>query len=151
MKRPVLIQAELVGTPEQPVRSDLLPALAALHQAGLPLLLVAARPDRWAPTRNRVDRVFMRQATIEADLRRAGGALDAMMYLDLGLFSRRKQHELDLADIANRYGCELADLRLLARPGKLLDALTPLVGQARAVDEGIDVAHAIRRLIAPSS
>jgi hypothetical protein len=104
MKPPVLIQAELVGTPEQPVHPELLSVLAELHQAGLPLLLVAARPDRWAPTRNRVDRAFMHQATIEADLRRAGGALDAVMYLDLGLFSRRKQHELDLADIANRYG-----------------------------------------------
>jgi len=146
MKPPVLIQAELVGTPEQPVHPALLPALAELHQAGLPLLLIAARPDRWAPTRNRVDRAFMQQATIEAELRRAGGALDAMMYLDLGLFSRRKQHELDLADIANRYGCQLEELRLLARPGKLLDALSPLVGQATTVDEGHDVARAIRAL-----
>ncbi|PKL96771.1 MAG: hypothetical protein CVV18_00480 [Gammaproteobacteria bacterium HGW-Gammaproteobacteria-8] len=147
MKPPVLIQAELVGTPEQPLRPELLPALAELHQNGLPLLLVAARPDRWAPTRNRVDRAFMHQATIEAELRRAGGALDAMMYLDLGLFSRRKQHELDLADIANRYGCQLAELRLLARPGKLFDALSPLVGQATIVDEGKDLARAIRGLV----
>lgn len=150
MKHPVLIEAELVGTPEQPIRPELLPALAELHQAGLPLLLVAARPDRWAPTRNRVDRAFMRQATIEADLRRAGGALDAMMYLDLGLFSRRKQHELDLADIANRYRCHTTELRLLARPGKLLDVLTPLVGEAVLLNSSTDVAGAIRSLIAPA-
>lgn len=148
MKPPVLIEAELVGTPEQPIRPELLPALAELHQAGLPLLLVAARPDRWAPTRNRVDRAFMHQAAIEAELRRAGGALDAMMYLDFGLFSRRKQHELDLADIANRYGCRLTDLRLLAGPGKLVDALTPLVGKAVLVDSWTDVTGAIRNLIA---
>ena len=147
MNPPVLIQAELIGTAERGVRPELLPPLTELHRAGLPLLLVAARPDRWAPTRNRVDRVFMRQAEIEADLRRAGGALDAVVYIDFGLFSRRKQHELDLADIANRYRCELSDLRLLARPGRMLDALGPLLGEAIAVDEQADVSAAIRRLI----
>lgn len=147
MNPPVLIQAELVGTAEQAVRADLLPPLTELHRAGVPLLLMADRPDRWAPTRNRVDRAFMRQAEIEANLRRAGGALDAVVYIDFGLFSRRKQHELDLADIANRYRCERVDLRLLARPGRMLDALGPLVGEAVAVDDQADLAAAIRRLI----
>jgi len=116
MKPPLLLQADLVGSVETPTAPALLPVLSELNQAGVPLVLMAARPDRWAPTRNRVDRVFLRQATIESDLRRAGGALDAIVYLDFGLFSRKRQHERSLADIANRYACTLADLHLIARP-----------------------------------
>ena len=144
MKPPVLIQTDLIGTVEQPAAPRLLPALAELHQAGIPLLLLSARPDRWAPTRNRVDRVFLRQASIEADVRRAGGSLDAIVYLDFGLFSRRRQHERNLADIANRYGCQLEDLHLISRPGRMHDALTPLVGSVSLIEDGGDVEAAIR-------
>ncbi|MGB0513466.1 MAG: hypothetical protein ACPGJE_01345 [Wenzhouxiangellaceae bacterium] len=147
MKSPVLIQADLIGTTDQPAAPRLLPVLAELHQTGVPLLLLSARPDHWAPTRNRVDRVFLRQADIEADLRRAGGALDAIVYLDFGLFSRRRQHERNLADIANRYGCKLEDLHLITRPGRMYDALKPLVGDVSLIEQDGDVEAAIREQV----
>jgi len=147
MKPPVLIQTDLIGTAEEPAAPRLLPALAELHQSGIPLLLLSARPDRWAPTRNRVDRVFLRQATIEADLRRAGGALDAIVYLDFGLFSRRRQHERHLADIANRYDCQLEHLHLITRPGRMYDALKTLVGGVTLIDDGGEVETAIRERV----
>jgi len=146
MKPPLLLQADLVGSVETPTAPALLPVLSELNQAGVPLVLMAARPDRWAPTRNRVDRVFLRQATIESDLRRAGGALDAIVYLDFGLFSRKRQHERSLADIANRYACTLADLHLIARPGRMLDALSGPVGRVTVVEPGTDVAGEIRKV-----
>ena len=74
MKAPLLIEAELLGSADDPGRARWLPLVSDLKQVERPLVLVAARPDRWTPTRNRVDRAFMRQADIEAEVRRAGGA-----------------------------------------------------------------------------
>lgn len=129
MKPPLLIQIELIGSADVPVRSELIGLFSALDRAGRPLVLVAERPDRWAPTRNRVDRVFMRQATLEAEIRRGGGALDAIVYLDAGLFGRRRQREREFHDLADRYGCAPRDLALLCQPGRLAEDLADVVGR----------------------
>lgn len=135
MKAPLLIEVELLGTADEPVRSRWLPLLARLAQNDRPVVLLAERPDRWTPTRSRVDRAFGRQSEIEAEIRRAGGALDGVIYLDLGLFSRRRQYERIMADLANRYDAELGDLELIARPGKLAEVVTPFVGASELVED----------------
>ena len=135
MKAPLLIQVDLLGGADEPVRSRWLPLLARLAQDDRPVLLLAERPDRWAPTRSRVDRAFQRQSEIEAEVRRAGGALDGVIYVDLGLFSRRRQHERIVADLANRYDAQLGDLALIARPGKLAEVVTPFVGASELVED----------------
>jgi len=148
VKPPLLIQIELVGSAEVPVRPELIPLFSALERAGRPLVLIAERPDRWTPTRNRVDRAFMRQATIEAEIRRGGGALDAILYLDAGLFGRRRQREREFRDLAERYGCTLDDLRLLCRPGRLAEDLREVVGRIDPIDNEQRLATELRQLIA---
>ncbi|HKL53276.1 MAG TPA: hypothetical protein VJ902_04905 [Wenzhouxiangellaceae bacterium] len=134
MKPPLLIEAELLGNAEEPARARWLPLLSELKQLEWPLVLVAARPDRWAPTRNRVDRAFMRQADFEAEIRRAGGALDAIIYLDLGLFGRKRQYQRNMADVANRYDCNLENIQAIVKPGKIADALEGVIGSVERIE-----------------
>lgn len=134
MKPPLLIQADLLGSADQPGRARWLPLVSELKQIERPLVLVAARPDRWAPTRNRVDRAFMRQADLEAEIRRAGGALDAIIYLDVGLFGRKRQYQRNMADVANRYDCNLDHIHAIVKPGKIADALEGVIGSVERID-----------------
>jgi len=142
MKAPLLLQIDLLGDPEQPVADRWLPLLSELATAERPLVLLDARPDRWAPTLSRVDRAFERQATIEAELRRAGGTLDAVVYLDFGLFGRKREYERNLADLANRYNVRVEDMTLIALRGKMAEALGDLIGELVLVtdDKGLEVA-----------
>ena len=124
MKRPVLIDIELIGHASQSVNPQLLPALAELNQADRPLVLLAERPDRWKPTRNRVDLAFKQQADIEAMINRGGGMLDAILYLDFSLFSRLRQRKVALVDLAERYDCELQQMiAITSDQGRMLDTL----------------------------
>jgi len=134
MKPPLLIEAELLSNADEPARARWLPLLSELKQVERPLVLVAERPDRWAPTRNRVDRAFMRQADFEAEIRRAGGALDAIIYLDLGLFGRKRQYRRNMADVANRYDCNLEEIHAIVRPGKIAEALEGVIGRVERID-----------------
>lgn len=146
MKPPLLVQGDLLAGDGQPVDPRWLPMLAALDQAERPLVLLAERPDRWAPTRNRVDRAFTAQAEIEAEIRRAGGALDAIVYLDVGLFSRRRQQRRNLGDLADRYDCKLDDLHALCRPGRIADALAAeVVGSLERIQTPAALESALRK------
>ena len=144
MKAPLLIDAGLLGSAEQPADPRWMPLLSEFKQLERPLVLLAERPDRWAPTRNRVDKAFMRQATIQAEIRRAGGALDAVIYLDLGLFGRKRQYERNMADLANRYDCSLQDIHALLRRGRIADALAGIIGPMDRVDDEAEFDEALR-------
>jgi hypothetical protein len=134
MKPPLLIESSLLADADDSTRARWLPLLSELKQVERPLVLVAERPDRWAPTRNRVDRAFMRQSDFEAEIRRAGGALDAIIYLDLGLFGRKRQYQRNMADVANRYDCNLENIHAIVRPGKIADALEGVIGSVERID-----------------
>lgn len=146
MKAPLLIQLDLLGSETEPVEPRRLPLLAELYRANVPLVLLAERPARWTPTRNHVDRAFDRQARIEADIRRGGGVLDAVLYLDLGLFTRKRQFERILADLANRYGCRLDQICALVRPGKIGDAIQAHVGRLERI-EAARLESSLRRVL----
>ena len=148
MKAPLLLQIDLVGDPEQPIADRWLAALSELASAERPLVLLDARPDRWAPTLSRVDRAFERQATIEAELRRAGGTLDAVIYLDFGLFGRKREYERNLADLANRYNVRIEEMILIARAGKMADALGDLIGKLVLVADEKELEAAIKEATA---
>lgn len=147
MKAPLLIEAELLGNADDPTRARWLPLVSDLKQVERPLVLVAARPDRWAPTRNRVDRAFMRQADIEAEVRRAGGALDAIIYLDVGLFGRKRQYQRNMADVANRYDCKLEHIHAIVKPGKIADALEGVIGSLERIDGQAQFRTALENLL----
>ena len=147
MKAPLLIDAGLLGSAEESADPRWMPLLSEFKQLERPLVLLAERPDRWTPTRNRVDKAFMRQATIQAEIRRAGGALDAVIYLDLGLFGRKRQYERIMADLANRYDCSLQDIHALLLRGRIADALAGIIGPMDRIDDEAEFDEALREAL----
>ncbi|MDT8409034.1 MAG: hypothetical protein RQ741_05500 [Wenzhouxiangellaceae bacterium] len=144
MKPPLLIELDLVGKPDQAVRPSLLPLFTELHQAEWPLVLLSDRPDAWKPSRNRVDQAFMRQAAVEAEIHRSGGALDAIVYLDFGLFSRRKSRGLAIADLADRYGCKTSQIHAIVRPGRMAESLVSIVASVKTLESKKALNRALR-------
>lgn len=144
---PVLVDLALLGSGGAAIPAAVLRAFAKLNRADRPLVLIGERPDRWAPTRSRVDRALEGQSRIEREVHRAGGVLDAVLYLDLGLFSRRRKRDAMLADLAERYGVPAAALIALVATEGLADAIRSGVGEARVLDAEDSLEAAIRALI----
>lgn len=147
MKPPLLIDASLIGRAAQAADPRWTALLAEFKQVGRPLVLLAERPDRWTPTRNQVDKAFMRQAAIQAEIRRGGGALDAVIYLDLGLFGRKRQYERIMADLANRYACSLHDIRALLRRSRIADALAGIIGPMERIDDNAQLEESLQSVL----
>lgn len=142
---PLLIDRRLLGLPGSPgstepaIDGTLARACAGLNRADRPLVLLAERPDRWTPTRARVDRALESQSRVERELHRAGGVLDAVLYLELGWLSRRKKRQAALEDLAERYGCSKEALTAIVRPGSLAEALKQTIGTVHTVERVSDV------------
>ena len=118
-------------------------ALAELHRADRPLVLLAERPDRWAPTRTRVDRALEGQSRIEREIQRGGGVLDAVLYLDFGLFSRRRKRREMLADLATRYGTDREGLIAVVGSSRMADAVRDAVGQVITAESTDDLVRTL--------
>jgi len=103
MKPPILIDVALMINAKGQIDPVLLPALAKLNQADRPLVLIAERPDGWKPTRSRVDLALQQQQDLEATINRGGGMLDAVLYLEFSLFTRKRHRMAALTDLADRY------------------------------------------------
>ena len=144
---PLLIDQRMLGSGESAIDTALVRALAELNRADRPLVLLAERPDRWTPTRTRVDRALQGQNRIEREIHRAGGMLDAVLYLDLGLFSRRRKRQAALDDLADRYGCRPDALIAIVRPGRLADALKQSVGEVFTVEHASEIPGKIAEIL----
>ena len=144
---PILVDRGLLAADGRALGSRLLRRFAEMNQRDRPLVLLAERPDRWAPTRNRVDRALEGQSVLEAEIQRGGGALDAVLYLDLGLFSRRRRREEALSDLARRYGTDTDRLVALVGQSRMADALEDAVGLVRRLDDERALCDALRSLM----
>lgn len=132
---PLLVQLELLLDADHQPRPELLATLAGLARNNRPLVLLTPRPDAWRPTRSGMDQALGRQGLVARAIRQAGGELDAVLYLDFGLFSRKRGRHRDLETLAERYECATEDLELIVEPGRLADAVTTAGGRVRLVDE----------------
>jgi hypothetical protein len=132
---PILVDRGLLPAADQALSRRLLRRFAEMNQRDRPLVLLAERPDRWTPTRNRVDRALEGQGVLDAEILRGGGALDAVLYLDLGLFSRRRRRQAALEDLADRYGIGTEQLRALVASERMAIALQGAVGEVVSVSD----------------
>ncbi|NKI33818.1 hypothetical protein HFP89_01400 [Wenzhouxiangella sp. XN79A] len=146
-RAPILVDRALLPTAEAPIGNRLMRRFAEMNRLDRPLVLLAERPDRWTPTRNRVDRALEGQSRLEADIQRGGGALDAVLYLDFGLFSRQRRRHDALSDLADRYGVESQQLIALVASARMADALTEAVGVVRRLGDEASLAVELRSLL----
>lgn len=134
-KAPLLIQRELLlDGSGQPV-SETMDSLIRLLRGDRPVWLVAEQASGWRPTRRSVDLDLVLQQQIHQWTRRAGAALDGVLYLPEGLFVRRRRRNAQLDDLASRYDVTAADLTVIARDAGLLETLVLCGGRALAVGE----------------
>lgn len=141
---PILIDRGLLQAPDGSIGRRLMRRFAEMNQRDRPLVLLAERPNRWTPTRNRVDRALEGQGVLEAEILRGGGTLDAVLYLDLGLFSRRRRRQEALEDLADRYGTETNQLRALVSGERMADALNGAVGEVKSVSDEVQLASTLK-------
>lgn len=145
MKAPILIDLQILGVDNDPIDDRLIAPLAELNQSDRPVVLLAVRPDRWKPSRNRVDHALQRQTTIEHAIHRGGGALDAVIYLDLGWFSRPQRRHRMLADLADRYGCATDALVALVGSSRMAEAIRSAVGRVEQVSDSGSLRDLLRK------
>lgn len=142
---PILVDRGLLPASGQSISSRLMRRFAEMNQRDRPLVLLAERPDRWTPTRNRVDRALEGQGALDSEILRGGGALDAVLYLDLGLFSRRRRRQAALEDLADRYGTGTDQLSALVGGERMAEALNDAVGQVETVADEAQLAAMLKR------
>lgn len=78
--------------------------LANLNRRGIHLLLTAAAPDNWFPTRGNVDNALKEQGRIQEKLQLAGGDIDGVYYVSRSLLTQDRNRVGALTDILRRYG-----------------------------------------------
>lgn len=141
---PILVDRGLLPAPDESIGRRLMRHFAEMNQRDRPLVLLAERPDRWTPTRNRVDRALEGQAVLDGEILRGGGMLDAVLYLDLGLFSRRRRRQEALEDLADRYGTKTGQLRALVASERMADALNGAIGEVVTVNDDAQLSATLK-------
>jgi hypothetical protein len=107
--------------------------VVALQRRGYHLLLLAEQPHRWRPTRRSVDHDLALQQELQQRISRAGAELDGVVYLETGLFSRRRTRTHALDELASRYKVPAADLVFIGQDAILLESVILSGGKSIAV------------------
>jgi len=97
-------------------------ALARLNRQGFHLLLTAAEPDRWVPTRRNVDDALNAQRMLLERFRNAGGELEGVYYVPRSLLTQDRNREGALDDILKRFCVEPAQAILISSSSPFLKA-----------------------------
>jgi hypothetical protein len=104
----------LIDVSERPSGDFVFRQLANLNRRGLHLLLTAAAPDNWVPTRGSVDDALKTQANIKEKIQVAGGDIDGVYYIARSLLTQDRNRKGALLDILRRYGLEPEEACLLS-------------------------------------
>ena len=113
----VLLRAE-----DSPLGPTLFRRLAKLTRTGTHLLLTAAEPDQWFPTRGNIDNVLGAQGRLQGLLQDVGGELDGIYYVPRSVFTQDRKRTGALSDILKRYKSEPENAMLISSSKAFLKA-----------------------------
>lgn len=123
----LIISAKLLLHAEAlPLGSAVFRKLAHLTRHGTHLLLTAAEPDQWFPTRGSVDDVLGTQGRLLEQLQDSGGDLDGIYYVPKSVFTQDRKRHGALKDIAKRYGADCSDISLVSSSKAFIKAARKL-------------------------
>ncbi len=108
--------------------------VVSLQRQGYHVLLLAEQPHRWRPTRRSVDHDLALQQELQQRISRAGAELDGVVYLETGLFTRKRTRSDALDELAARYKVPAADLVFIGQDPILLESIVLSGGKSIAVD-----------------
>ena len=126
----VLTQAE--ASPHGPA---LFRRLAKRTREGTHLLVTAAEPDQWFPTRGTEDSVLGTQGRLQQRLQEVGGDFDGIYYVPRSVFTQDRKRTAALRDILSRYQIEAANTRLVSQSRAFLKAAERLEIQTLALEK----------------
>lgn len=107
ISRDALLDATRSETEEQSDQAELIfRSLANISRHGCHLLLTAAEPERWVPTRGTVDDALDSQNQLIDRTRSAGGEIDGVYYVPRSLLTQDRNRKGALEDILKRYSLE---------------------------------------------
>jgi hypothetical protein len=132
-RAPILIERELL-LDHGNIDAVAIEKVVALQRRGHHVLLLAEQPHRWRPTRRSVDHDLALQQELQQRIGRAGADLDGVVYLETGLFSRKRARKDELDELAGRYKVPAADLILIGRDPILLESVVLSGGKSLAVN-----------------
>lgn len=128
-------------------------SIAALQHRGLRLLLTAAEPDRWLPTRKNVDSALNTQRELLESFRAAGGDLEGVYYVPRSLLTQDRNREFALKDILRRYSLPADEATLISSSNPFVRAAQRLGLRAfecaPANKAGLTLNEALKRVIQP--
>ncbi len=133
-KPPILVERELLLDDGRAVDPVAIEQLVALQRRGHHILLVAVQPHRWRPTRRSVDHDLALQQELQQRISRAGADLDGVIYLETGLFTRKRTRQNELEQLATRYKVPAADLVFIGQDPVLLESVILSGGKSIAVN-----------------
>lgn len=128
---PILIERALLLDNDE-VDPAAIEHIVALQRQGYHILLLAEQPARWRPTRRSVDHDLALQQELQQRISRAGAELDGVIYLETGLFSRKRHRAHALDELASRYKVPAADLVFIGQDPILLESV--ILSGGRAID-----------------
>jgi hypothetical protein len=115
--------------------------LAKLTREGTRLLLTAAEPDQWFPTRGKEDSVLSTQGRLQERLQEVGGDFDGIYYVPRSVFTQDRKRTAALEDILSRYQADAKETRLVSQSRAFLKAAERLEIRTLALskdDAGIE-------------
>jgi len=132
-RAPILIERELLldNGDIDPVAIE---KVVALQRRGHHVMLMAEQPHRWRPTRRSVDHDLALQQELQQRIGRAGADLDGVVYMETGLFSRKRTRKNELDELARRYKVPAADLTFIGSDPILLESVVLSGGKSLAVN-----------------
>ena len=140
--RLLIISRDLLLDIEEETGSDLVfRQLAIINRRGTYLLVTAAEPDHWVPTRGNVDNALQQQRRIQRKLQVAGGDMDGMYYVPRSLLTQDRNRKGALKDILRRYALEPDEAVLLSASKPFIKAALGLgvpVFDASTSTEGVN-------------
>lgn len=110
--------------------------LARRTREGAHLLLTAAEPDQWFPTRGTTDSVLGTQGRLQERLQEVGGDLDGIYYVPRSVFTQDRKRTAALEDILSRYGSEPSNATLISTSKAFLRAADRLGIRVVALESG---------------
>lgn len=130
---PILIERALL-LEDAAVDPEAIEHVVSLQRTGYHVLLLAEQPHRWRPTRRSVDHDLALQQELQQRISRAGAELDGVIYLETGLFTRKRTRTDALDELAARYKVPAADLLFIGQDPILLESVILSGGKSIAVD-----------------
>ncbi len=133
----LIVSCKVLLTAEQSTSGPVIfRQLARRTREGAHLLLTAAEPDQWFPTRGTQDNVLGTQGRLQERMQEAGGDLDGIYYVPRSMFTQDRKRAAALEDILLRYTCEASNATLISTSKAFLKAARRLGIHVVTLDDG---------------